>query len=69
MENTIDTIYDRRSVRKYLDKPVNPDLVDEILRAGMFAPSGCNKQPWHFVVFDEKQLVLEIESIDRKSVV
>ena len=38
MENTIDTIYDRRSVRKYLDKPVNPDLVDEILRAGMFAP-------------------------------
>mgnify|MGYP003224527233 CR=1 FL=1 len=63
MENTIDTIYDRRSVRKYLDKPVNPDLVDEILRAGMFAPSGCNKQPWHFVVFDEKQLVLEIESM------
>lgn len=63
MENTIDTIYDRRSVRKYLDKPVNPGLVDEILRAGMFAPSGCNKQPWHFVVFDEKQLVLEIESM------
>ena len=63
MENTIDTIYDRRSVRKYIDKEVNPDLVDEILRAGMFAPSGCNKQPWEFVVFNEKDLIKEIKSM------
>lgn len=61
--NTIDTIYDRRSVRKYSDKSVNPDLIDEILRAGMFAPSGCNKQPWHFVVFDDKSLIAEIKSM------
>lgn len=54
IKNTIDTIYDRRSIRKYIDKPVNPDLIQEILRAGMFAPSGMNKQPWHFVVFDKK---------------
>ena len=63
MENTIDTIYDRRSVRKYTDKEVNPDLVDEILRAGMFAPSGCNKQPWEFVVFNEKDLIKEIKKL------
>ena len=63
MNEAYKNLVERRSVRKYLDKPVNPDLVDEILRAGMFAPSGCNKQPWHFVVFDEKQLVLEIESM------
>ena len=63
MENTIDTIYDRRSVRKYTDKPVNPDLVDEILRAGMFAPSGCNKQPWEFVVFNERQIIDEIKDM------
>ncbi len=63
MQNTIDTIYDRRSVRKYIDKEVNPDLVDEILRAAMFAPSGCNKQPWHFVVFNDKELIKEIKSM------
>ncbi len=63
MQNTIDTIYDRRSVRKYIDKEVNPDLVDEILRAAMFAPSGCNKQPWHFVVFNDKELIKEIKAI------
>lgn len=63
MENTIDTIYDRRSIRKYEDKPVNPDLVQEILRAGMFAPSGSNKQPWHFVVFDDKEKIQELKNI------
>ncbi len=61
MQNTIDTIYDRRSVRKYIDKEVNPDLVDEILRAAMFAPSGCNKQPWHFVVFNDKEVIKEVK--------
>ena len=63
MENTIDTIYDRRSVRKYIDKEVNPDLVDEILRAGMFAPSGYNKQPWEFVVFNKKEIINEIKNM------
>ena len=63
MENTIDTIYDRRSIRKYLDKPVNPDLVDEVLRAGMFAPSASNKQPWHFIVFNEKDKILGLKNI------
>ncbi len=63
MQNTIDTIYDRRSVRKYIDKEVNPDLVDEILRAAMFAPSGCNKQPWHFVVFNDKEVIKEVKSM------
>lgn len=63
MQNTIDTIYDRRSVRKYTDKEVNPDLVDEVLRAAMFAPSGCNKQPWHFVVFNEKEIITEIKNM------
>lgn len=63
MDNIIDTIYNRRSIRKYTDKPVNPDLVDEVLRAGMFAPSGCNKQPWHFVVFNEKELIQEVKNM------
>ncbi len=63
MQNTIDTIYDRRSVRKYLEKSVNPDLVDEVLRAGMFAPSASNKQPWHFIVFNEKDKIQEIREL------
>jgi len=63
MSNTIDTIYNRRSVRKYLDKPVNPDLIDEVLRAGLFAPSGYNRQPWEFIVFNNREIIDEIKSM------
>lgn len=63
MTNTLDTIFDRRSVRKYLDKSVNPDLVEEVLKAGLFAPSGYNRQPWEFVVFNDKEIVQEIRTM------
>ena len=61
--SAIDTIYDRRSVRKFKSESVNPDLIQEVLRAGMFAPSGYNRQPWHFVVFDDKDLIAKIKSM------
>lgn len=63
IKNAIDTIYDRRSVRTYLDKPVNSDLIQEVLRAGMYAPSGYNRQPWHFVVFDDKTQIQVIKDM------
>ena len=55
-------IYKRRSIRKYLDKPVEQDLIQEILKAGMNAPSAGNEQPWHFVVVDDRNLLDEIPS-------
>ena len=61
--NAIDVIYDRRSIRNYLDKSVNQDLVQEVLRAGMFAPSGYNRQPWHFVIFDDKLQIQKIKEM------
>ena len=40
----------RRSIRKYKETPVSRELLEEILRAGMLAPSSKNRQPWRFVV-------------------
>ena len=40
----------RRSIRKYKETPVSRELLEEILRAGMLAPSSKNRQPWKFVV-------------------
>lgn len=40
----------RRSIRKYKDIPVPQNLIEEILQAGMLAPSSKNRQPWRFVV-------------------
>lgn len=46
----IQAITERRSIRKYEDKPVPRHMVEEILRAGILAPSAKNRQPWKFVV-------------------
>ncbi len=53
----INAIYKRRSVRDYLDKPVDNDLVEEVIKAGMYAPSAVNRQPWEFIVCDRKDTV------------
>ncbi|MCI8387345.1 MAG: nitroreductase family protein [Clostridiales bacterium] len=46
----MDAIKMRRSVRKYRPDPVPRELIEDILRAGMLAPSSKNRQPWKFIV-------------------
>ena len=43
----IKEIESRRSIRRYKDIPVKKELIEEILKAGMLAPSSKNRQPWH----------------------
>jgi len=52
--NTLDAIFTRRSVRKFLNRPVEPEKVTLLLRAAMCAPSALNEQPWHFVLIDDR---------------
>lgn len=51
------TIYERRAVRKYRDKPISRDLIEQLLDAGRMAPSAMNKQPWHFYVLTDKDTI------------
>lgn len=44
------TIQNRRSIRKYQNRPVPQELVEQVLQAGILAPSSKNRQPWRFVV-------------------
>ncbi|MCX7918107.1 MAG: nitroreductase family protein [bacterium] len=46
----------RKSVRKYLDKPVEPSKLNRILEAARIAPSGCNAQPWKFILVTDPEL-------------
>lgn len=46
----------RRTVRDFSDRPVPRVLIENCLRAAGSAPSGANKQPWHFVVVSDPQL-------------
>ena len=45
-----DTLYTRRSIRRYTDRPVPPELIDQLLDAATRAPSLHNSQPWRFAV-------------------
>jgi nitroreductase len=47
----------RRSVRAYLDKPVSKEQIQTILEAGTWAPTGMDRQPFRFVVIENKELI------------
>ncbi len=46
----LEGIYTRRSIRQYTDRPLEREQLLEIIRAGIWAPSGLNNQPWRFVI-------------------
>lgn len=48
-------ILERRSYRVYKDQPVPDDVVETLLRAGMYAPSAMNSQPWEFLVIKDPE--------------
>lgn len=55
-QEVLNLIKTRRSRRKFTAQPVEAPLVDMILEAGRWAPSGTNNQPWRFVVVGEPGL-------------
>jgi len=54
MNEVLNAIKTRHSVRRYTDTPVSRDHIEAILEAGRFAPSGNNTQPWRFVVVESE---------------
>ena len=63
----IEAILNRRSIRKYTGEKVTESQIEMLLKAGMYAPSAVNKQPWHFIVFRNKQIVHEIMKIHKSA--
>jgi nitroreductase len=51
----LESIFRRRSIRKYTDKPVSEQDIERLLKATMSAPSASNRQPWQFIVVTDRQ--------------
>ena len=51
----IENLMTRTSVRAYTDEPVAAETIEQLLRAGMAAPTAANRQPWAFVVLTERE--------------
>jgi nitroreductase len=50
-----DVIEGRRSIRKYKTDPVPDELLIKVLESARLAPSAANRQPWHFIVVQDRE--------------
>jgi nitroreductase len=62
-EALMDTIRNRRSIRKYTAQPVPQELVTRLLEAAMSAPSAGNEQPWEFIVITDREVLQAITKV------
>lgn len=61
----IKTIEDRRSIRRYKEDMISIEIINEVIKAGMMAPSGKNKQPWRFIVVGGNQKRKMIDALQK----
>ena len=59
-----DTILKRRSVRKYKDKEVDKEKLEELLMYASMGPSNGNSHPVEFIVVDDKEKIEELSNMD-----
>ena len=62
-KSAIEIIMARKSVRSYTSRPVEKEKVDIMLKAAMAAPSAVNKQPWSFIVIDDKEVLNHLAQV------
>jgi nitroreductase len=67
--DVVKVIYARRSVRQFLDAPVDRELLLELLRAASWAPSGLNNQPWRFAIVWDAQVKEKLAGLTRYATV
>lgn len=54
---TLETIFNRKSIRKYTERPVEKEKLETLVRAGMAAPSSRDRRPWEFVIVTDRDLL------------
>ncbi|MBI5344433.1 MAG: nitroreductase family protein [Deltaproteobacteria bacterium] len=69
MDDRLKTFYElferRRSVREFMDRPIEPDKLSRLIVTLRRAQSAANRQPWHFIVV-EKENRLELDTVFTK---
>lgn len=63
----LSNIMARRSVRKYLDKPVEHEKLEILVKCGINAPSGVNRQPWIVRVVEDQKLIAEVTEVYKQA--
>ena len=63
----LDIIRSRRSIRKYRPEPVPPEMLEKVIEAGRWAPSGLNNQPWRFALVVDHNIIARISELTHYS--
>ena len=58
-----DVLLNRRSIRKYTEQSVAPEVLEKILKAGLAAPSAKNMQPWEFIVVTDREMLDKLSEV------
>lgn len=56
-----EAIIKRKSIRKYLDKPVSEEIINELIEAARLSPSAYNSQPWKFKLVYDKRMINDLK--------
>lgn len=65
MNETLNVIKQRRSIRRFDSRRISSEALDAILEAALFAPSAMNQQKWYFSVVQNKAILDEMVEITR----
>jgi len=65
MDDLLNLMYSRRTIREYTEEPVSDEQAEAILMAAMAAPSARNLQPWHFVVVRKRKLLDKLAKVHK----
>lgn len=57
-----EVIKKRKSIRKYISRPVEPEKLERIFQAARYAPSWKNMQCWRFIVIEDKSVIAEVRA-------
>lgn len=67
VNETMQTIMTRRSIRKFTEKRIEREILESIVNAGYYAPSGHNMQTWQFTVITETSEIKRLKDISKKT--
>jgi len=62
MNEVLNVIKKRRSVRTYAKEQLSQENLDQIIEAGIYAPTANNEQPWHFTVVQNEEMLARINA-------
>jgi nitroreductase len=62
MGNILDAIYLRRSIRVFEHRKIDRDILIDLLKAAMAAPSASNSRPWEFIVITDQKILEKLQN-------